>query len=79
MNNNILYLVVGGLAVAVVALGYEFYQQDQTPAPIQVSVSHPFQGDHRDHNGDRGHGDQHGSDHGNDNGGHDQNGHQPND
>jgi hypothetical protein len=72
MNNNILYLLVGGLAVAVVALGYEFYQQNQIPAPIQVSQ--PFQGDHRDHNGDRGHG----SDHGNDNGGHDQNGRQPN-
>lgn len=74
MNNNILYLLVGGLAVAVLVISYEFYQQGQTPAPIQVNVTQPVQGDHRDHNGDRGHGDQHG----NDRGGHDQNGHPPN-
>lgn len=81
MNNNILYLAIGALAVAVVGLGYYFYQDQQSsPAGVQITVSKPFLGDHRDHSRDRdrGHGDQHGGDRGNDNGGHDQKGPQPN-
>jgi hypothetical protein len=82
MNNNILYLAVGGLAVGIVALGYNFYQQDQAPAPaaIQVSVAKPDLVDHRDHNRDhnRIHDNNYGGQHGGDNSGRDQNGHNPN-
>jgi RsiW-degrading membrane proteinase PrsW (M82 family) len=38
MNRNVLYLVVGVLAVVAVVLGYQFYQQQQSTTGIQIEV-----------------------------------------
>jgi predicted negative regulator of RcsB-dependent stress response len=38
MNRNILYLVIGVLAVGAVVLGYKFYQERQKAAGIQIDV-----------------------------------------
>lgn len=38
MNRNVLYVVVGVLAVAVLVLGYQFYQERQKPSGIQIQV-----------------------------------------
>jgi predicted negative regulator of RcsB-dependent stress response len=38
MNRNILYLVIGVLAVAAVVLGYQFYQERQKATSIQIDV-----------------------------------------
>ena len=38
MNRNILLLVIGMLAVAVMVLGYQFYQERQKTAGIQIDV-----------------------------------------
>jgi|BarGraIncu00222A_1022003.scaffolds.fasta_scaffold55461_2 hypothetical protein len=38
INRNILYLVIGVLAVAAVVLGYQFYQERQKAAGIQIDV-----------------------------------------
>ena len=37
-NRNILYLIIGALAVAVVVLGYNLYQARQEPEGLQISV-----------------------------------------
>jgi RsiW-degrading membrane proteinase PrsW (M82 family) len=38
MNRNILYLIIGALAVATVVLGYWFYQERQKTAGIEINV-----------------------------------------
>ena len=38
MNRNVLYLVIGVLAVAALALGYQFYQERQKTTGIQIEV-----------------------------------------
>jgi hypothetical protein len=38
MNRNILYTVIGALAVVSAALGYHFYQQSREPTGIQITV-----------------------------------------
>jgi RsiW-degrading membrane proteinase PrsW (M82 family) len=38
MNRNVLYLVIGVLAVAAVVLGYQFYQERQKATGIQIDV-----------------------------------------
>ncbi len=50
MNRNILYLIIGGLAVATLGLGYYLYQEQQNTAAIEIKVSNPYHSDH-----DRGH------------------------
>ena len=34
-RNNTLYLIIGALAIAVAALGYQLYQDRHPPAPRQ--------------------------------------------
>jgi predicted negative regulator of RcsB-dependent stress response len=41
MNRNILYLVVGVLAVATVVFGYQLYQERQKTTGVGISI-----GDH---------------------------------
>jgi hypothetical protein len=38
MNRNVLYLVIGLLAVVALVLGYQFYQQQQRTTGIQIDV-----------------------------------------
>jgi predicted negative regulator of RcsB-dependent stress response len=38
MNRNILYLVIGVLAVVVVVLGYQFYQERQKTTGVEISI-----------------------------------------
>ena len=38
INRNTLYLIVGALAVAVVALGYQLYQERKEPQGMQINV-----------------------------------------
>jgi hypothetical protein len=38
VNRNILYLVIGVLAVAALALSYQFYQERQKTTGIQIDV-----------------------------------------
>jgi hypothetical protein len=38
MNRNVLYLVVGVLAVAALIFGYLFYQERQETTGIQIDV-----------------------------------------
>lgn len=38
MNRNILYLVIGALAVVTGALGYQFYQERQKTTGIEISI-----------------------------------------
>ena len=38
MNRNVLYLIIGALAVATVALGYQFYQQRQKTTGVEIDV-----------------------------------------
>jgi predicted negative regulator of RcsB-dependent stress response len=38
MNRNILYLVIGALAVIAVALGYQVYQARQKTTGVEISV-----------------------------------------
>jgi hypothetical protein len=38
MNRNVLYLIIGALAVATVALSYHFYQERQKTAGIEINV-----------------------------------------
>jgi RsiW-degrading membrane proteinase PrsW (M82 family) len=38
MNRNILYLVIGALAVATAVLGYQFYQERQKTTGIEINV-----------------------------------------
>lgn len=37
-RNNILYLVVGALVVAVGVLGYELYQDRKKPEGVQINL-----------------------------------------
>ena len=38
MNRNVLYLVIGVLAVAALGLGYQVYQERHKTAGIQIDV-----------------------------------------
>jgi RsiW-degrading membrane proteinase PrsW (M82 family) len=38
INRNVLYLVIGALAVAVAVLGYRFYQERQHPAGVEIDI-----------------------------------------
>jgi predicted negative regulator of RcsB-dependent stress response len=38
MNRNVLYLVIGVLAIAAVAFGYQLYQERQKTTGIEISV-----------------------------------------
>jgi len=38
MNRNVLYLVIGALAVATAVLSYQFYQERQKTAGIEINV-----------------------------------------
>jgi len=38
MNRNLLYLIIGGLAVATAVLGYQFYQTRQKTTGIEIDV-----------------------------------------
>jgi len=38
MNRNILYLVIGVLAVAAVVFGYQLYQERQKTTGIEINV-----------------------------------------
>jgi RsiW-degrading membrane proteinase PrsW (M82 family) len=38
MNRNILYLVIGALAVATAVLGYQFYQERHKTAGIEINI-----------------------------------------
>jgi predicted negative regulator of RcsB-dependent stress response len=39
MNRNVLYLIIGALAVVAVVLGYHFYQEHQRTAGIEIDVN----------------------------------------
>ena len=38
MNRNVLYLVIGALAVVVAVLGYRLYQERQQTSGIDISI-----------------------------------------
>jgi RsiW-degrading membrane proteinase PrsW (M82 family) len=38
MNRNLLYLVIGALVIATLALGYYFYQERQKTSSIEINV-----------------------------------------
>jgi predicted negative regulator of RcsB-dependent stress response len=38
MNRNVLYLVIGVLAIAAVVFGYQLYQERQKTTGIEISV-----------------------------------------
>ena len=38
MNHNVLYLVIGALAVIAGLLGYQSYQEQQKPTGVEISV-----------------------------------------
>ena len=38
MNRNILYVVVGALAVVSAVLGYQYYQDHREPTGAQITV-----------------------------------------
>lgn len=38
MNRNILYLVIGALAVVAVVFGYQLYQERQKTTGIEINV-----------------------------------------
>jgi len=38
MNRNILYLIIGALAVATGVLGYQFYQQRQKTTGVEIDL-----------------------------------------
>lgn len=38
MNRNVLYLVIGVLAVVVAVVGYQLYKERQKPTGIEISV-----------------------------------------
>ncbi len=37
-RTNTLYLVIGALAVATIVLGYQFYQSQQQPSGVEISI-----------------------------------------
>jgi hypothetical protein len=38
MDRNVLYLIIGALAVVTAVLGYQFYQERQKATGIEISV-----------------------------------------
>lgn len=38
MNRNVLYLVIGVLAVAALVLGYQFYQERQKTTGVEINI-----------------------------------------
>jgi hypothetical protein len=38
MRNNVLYLIIGALAVVVAVLSYELYQDRHPPAGVHINV-----------------------------------------
>jgi hypothetical protein len=38
MNRNILYVVIGALAVVSAVLGYQYYQDHREPTGVQITV-----------------------------------------
>jgi len=38
MNRNVLYLVIGALVVAIVVVGYLFYQERQKTSGIDINI-----------------------------------------
>jgi len=38
MNRNVLYLIIGVLAVAALVFGYQFYQERQRTTGMQIDV-----------------------------------------
>ncbi len=38
MNRNVLYLVIGALAVAAAVFGYQLYQERQKTSGIEINV-----------------------------------------
>ena len=38
MNRNILYLVIGALAVVAVVFGYQIYQERQKTTGVEISI-----------------------------------------
>jgi predicted negative regulator of RcsB-dependent stress response len=38
MNRSILYLVIGALAAVAVVLGYQFYQERQKTAGVEINI-----------------------------------------
>ncbi|MEX1203746.1 MAG: hypothetical protein WEB85_00720 [Dongiaceae bacterium] len=38
MNRNVLYLIIGALAVVVVVVSYQFYQARQNTTGVDISV-----------------------------------------
>jgi predicted negative regulator of RcsB-dependent stress response len=38
MNRNVLYLIIGALVVASVVFGYQYYQERQKTAGIEINV-----------------------------------------
>jgi RsiW-degrading membrane proteinase PrsW (M82 family) len=38
MNRNVLYLIIGALAVAIVVLSYQFYEERQKTTGIEIDV-----------------------------------------
>jgi len=38
MNRNILYLVIGALAVVAVVLGYQIYQERQKTTGVEINI-----------------------------------------
>ena len=38
MNHNVLYLIIGALAVAAAVVSYQFYQERQKTAGIEINV-----------------------------------------
>lgn len=38
MNRNTLYFIIGALAVGIAVLGYKFYQDQQDPEGVEISI-----------------------------------------
>jgi hypothetical protein len=38
MNRNVLYIIIGGLAVGSAVLGYQYYQERQKTTGIEIDV-----------------------------------------
>lgn len=38
MNRNLLYAIIGALAVATAVFGYQFYKAQQAPTGVQISI-----------------------------------------
>ena len=38
MNRNVLYLIIGALAVVIAVLGYRFYQERQKSTGIEINI-----------------------------------------